>query len=81
MSNSAPLLACRKALEATYNEAEEQWDIEAALKHLRLTEGAKTKRKTEGRAMGEGAFELGRPSLKREVPGNAARSYVANFWT
>jgi hypothetical protein len=53
LSNSAPLLACRKALLATYTE-DGGYDVEEAMKELRKTEGEKTKGKIEGRAMGEG---------------------------
>jgi len=53
LSNSAPLLACRKALAATVG-SDGVFSIEDALRELKKTEGAKTKSKTEGRTMGEG---------------------------
>ncbi|GMI09965.1 hypothetical protein TrVE_jg14187 [Triparma verrucosa] len=54
LSGSAPLLACRNALSET--SVEGTFDVTLALKHLRSTQTSKTKSKTSGRVMSEGAI-------------------------
>jgi elongation factor Ts len=53
VSGGAPLMAVRAALLETYTE-DGGFDMDAALKHLRLTEGNKIKAKTADRKMSEG---------------------------